>query len=268
MLVNDHTHSSCSHDGNFTMTEMAQAALDQGLSSVCFTDHCDLLDGEGLRDRDPFDWQKEWDQFTAARDALGDKIRLRLGVELGEATQVEPLAREILQFPNIDFVIGSIHNPINGKDYYFLNYEQEQHCLQMITDYLDQMLDLAKSDMYDVLGHITYPLRYMHYRDGIPVDFRGHDEQVREVLRTVIETGHGIEVNTSGYVSCGGEPMPPEYMLKMYRSLGGEIVTIGSDAHSPDRMNLGLADAQELLRSIGFTHFALYTGRKPEFYKL
>ena len=134
MLVNDHTHSSCSHDGSFTMTEMARAAIEAGLGSVCFTDHCDLLDGEGMQDRAPFDWQKDWDQFTAAREALGDKIRLRLGVELGEATQVEPLARQILTFPHIDFVIGSIHNPINGKDYYFLNYEQEQHCLQMITD--------------------------------------------------------------------------------------------------------------------------------------
>ncbi len=268
MLVNDHCHSSCSHDGSYTMTQMARAAYEAGLGSLCFTDHCDLLDGEGLRDRAPFNWQNEWAQFCEAKEVLGDKIRLRLGVELGEATQVEPMARKLLTFPHIDFVIGSIHNPINGKDYYFLNYEEEQQCKQMISDYLDQMLDLAKSDMYDVLGHITYPLRYMHYRDGIPVDFKGHDEQVREVLRAVIESGHGIEVNTSGYLSCGGETMPPEYMLRIYRELGGEIVTIGSDAHTPDRIALGIADAQELLMSIGFSYFALYTGRKPEFIKL
>lgn len=268
MLANDHCHSSCSHDGSCSMTELAAAAVEAGLGSLCFTDHCDLIDADGVRDRAPFSWQNEWEQFTAAQAAFGDKLHLRLGVELGEATQVAPMAREILTFPHIDFVIGSIHNPINGKDYYFLNYEQEQHCLQMITDYLDQMLELAQSDMYDVLGHITYPLRYMHYRDGIPVDFRGHDEQVREILRTVIATGHGIEVNTSGYLSCGGAPMPPAYMLKMYFDLGGEIITIGSDAHTLDRIALGLTDAQELLRSIGFRYFALYSGRKPEFIKL
>lgn len=268
MLVNDHCHSSCSHDGRYTMAEMARAALEAGLGSVCFTDHCDLLDGDGLRDRAPFSWENEEAQFAAAQEALGDRIRLRLGVELGEATQVEPMARKILAHEHLDFVIGSIHNPINGKDYYFLNYQEEQHCLQMITDYLAQMQELAASDLYDVLGHITYPLRYMHYRDGVPVDFRGHTGQVREILRTVIETGHGIELNTSGYLSCGGEPMPPEYMLRMYRELGGEIITIGSDAHIPERMAQGIADGMALLSSVGFRYFTLFSGRKPEFIKL
>ncbi len=268
MLVNDHCHSSCSHDGKFTMTQMAEAAAAAGLSSVCFTDHCDLLDGDGLRDRDPFSWEKEEAQFADALAALDGRIRLRLGVELGEATQVEPMARRILAHGHLDFVIGSIHNPINGKDYYFLNYEQEQHCLQMIGDYLQQMQQLAASDLYDVLGHITYPLRYMHYRDGVPVDFRSHDEQVREILRTVIHAGRGIELNTSGYLNCGGEPMPPEYMLRAYRELGGEIITIGSDAHRPDRMAQGIADGMELLRSVGFRYFTIFSERKPEFIKL
>ena len=268
MLVNDHCHSSCSHDGKFTMTEMAEAAFAAGLGSVCFTDHCDMLDGEGFPDRAPFSWQKEEAQFAAAREALGDRLELRLGVELGEATQAEAHARQILSHGHIDFVIGSIHNPINGQDYYFQTYSERAHCEQMITDYLAQMLSLARSDLYDVLGHITYPLRYMHYRDGVPVDFRGHDEQVREILRTVVAAGRGIELNTSGYLSCGGEPMPPEYMLRAYRQLGGEIVTIGSDAHSPDRMAQGIAQGMELLRAVGFRYLTLFRGRKPDFIKL
>ena len=108
----------------------------------------------------------------------------------------------------------------------------------------------------------------MRVRDGVDVDLRPFDERVRELLGHVVARGRGIELNTSGYLNCGGEPMPPEYLLRLYRSLGGEIVTVGSDAHVPERMASYLAEGMELLRHVGFRYVTVFTGRKPEFIKL
>lgn len=268
MLVNYHCHSVCSMDCDVPMAVMARAAYDAGVRQVCFTDHCDTLDENGVFAPDSFSWEAEEREFALAQEAVGSLLDLRLGVELGEATQHPDYARQVLAHPHLDFVIGSVHNPTGQVDYYFQHYSDRDACLALLTDYLDQLIELAGSDFCDVIGHITYPLRYMRVRDGVDVDFRSHDERVRELLRTVIAHGRGIELNTSGYVNCGGEPMPPDYILRQYRELGGEIVTIGTDAHTPDRMALHLQDGMELLRACGFRYLTVFKDRKPDFIPL
>lgn len=268
MLVNYHCHSICSMDCDVPMAVMAQAAYDSGVRQVCFTDHCDAVDEHGVFAPDGFSWAEEEAQFTLAKQAMDGKLDLRLGVELGGAIEYPDYARQVLSHPHIDFVIGSAHNPIGQRDYYFQRYDSREQCLSMISDYLDQLIALSKTDYYDVIGHITYPLRYMRVRDGIDVDFRSHDERVRELLRSVIEHGRGIELNTSGYVNCGGEPMPPDYILRQYRDLGGEIITIGTDAHNPENMALHLEDGLALLRAVGFRYLTVFQNRKPEFIPL
>lgn len=268
MLVNYHCHSICSMDCDIPMADMARAALSAGVQQVCFTDHCDTLDENGNFSPDAFSWDAEEREFALARAAVGDKMQLRLGVELGEAVVHPDYAEKVLSHDHIDFVIGSVHALADQPDFYFQHYDSRERCLKLLGDYLDQMLALSKTDFYDVLGHITYPLRYMRVRDGVDVDLRPFDERVREILRTVVGRGRGIELNTSGYLNCGGEPMPPEYLLRQYRELGGEIITIGSDAHVPERMASYLAEGMELLRRVGFRYVTVFTGRKPEFIKL
>ncbi len=268
MLVNYHCHSTCSMDCFVPMAEMARAAADAGVRQVCFTDHCDTVDENGVFAPQNFSWAAEEREYESAVRAVGDRLDIRLGVELGEATLHPEYAAEVLSHPHIDFVIGSVHNPLSGADFYFQHYETRECCLRMIQEYLEQLIDLAKTDFYDVIGHITYPLRYMRVRDGVDVDFHSHNELVRELLKTVIAHGRGIELNTSGYINCGGEPMPPEYILRQYRELGGEIITIGTDAHVPERMPLHLEDGMALLRAVGFRRLTVFKNRKPEFIDL
>lgn len=266
MLFNDHCHSLCSPDGAFSMTDMALAALHQGVGAVCFTDHCDCVNEDGALCR-TFSWEAELAQFSAAQNTLGGRMKLRLGVELGEPTQSPDYAREVLALP-LDFVIGSVHNPLFGRDYYFQHYDSADACRRLILDYLAQLTAVAESDFYDVIGHITYPLRYMRVRDGVGVDFDFCKEQLDALLCAVVRRGKGIELNTSGYLNCGGEPMPPRWILERYRALGGELVTIGSDAHVPENMAQGLADGMALLRAVGFRSLAVFEQRKPEMISL
>jgi histidinol-phosphatase (PHP family) len=254
-------------DGQAAMAQMALAGVDAGLTAICFTDHCDTVDGDGNPCRD-FSWDAVETALDEARAAVGRRAMLFKGVELGCATQHPAYAAEILARPGIDFVIGSVHNPLFGPDYYYGHFTDPDRCRQLLREYCQQLLAIAKTDTYDVLGHLTYPLRYMRYRDGVAVNMDHCRDLLDAAMKAAIDKGKGIELNTSGYLNCGGQPMPHRALLERYRTLGGEIITIGSDAHVPERMAQGLADGMAFLKDVGFSYVTMFRERKPEFVKL
>ncbi|MBQ8979473.1 MAG: hypothetical protein IJ080_06920 [Oscillospiraceae bacterium] len=64
------------------------------------------------------------------------------------------------------------------------------------------------------------------------------------------------------------EPNPCYDIFRRYRQMGGELITLGSDAHDPSTLGCYFEEAGEMLRSIGFTHYAVYHGRKPHMERL
>ena len=115
-----------------------------------------------------------------------------------------------------------------------------------------------------MLGHLTLPLRYLNENQGMHMTFDGFEEQVAEIFRLLIAGGRGIELNTNR----GNTPLPDARWLRLYRELGGEIVTIGSDAHSPEYVGCAVAQTQALLKDCGFTHFCTFQNRRPAFHAL
>lgn len=264
-LTDYHTHSSCSHDGHVPMREMAEAACALGLAELCITDHCDLLNGEGGRSP-AYDWAPALAQYAEAKAALEGRMTVRLGVELGNASSDWEAARAALNQPALDFVIGSIHcwsMAAGGTDYYFGKYDTPEKCARTLEDYFGQMEDLVSApDCFDVLGHVIYPIRYMN-RDGQNPSLAPYEERIRAILRRAAEQGRGMEINTYRGRTIG-EWRP---VLEWFRESGGEIVTIGSDAHQTDQL-AGHRAAYELLEACGFRYFACYEKRKPEMKRL
>lgn len=261
MLVNYHFHSVCSFDGEYPLTDMCRAAEAAGIRELCLTDHADLIDEHGKPD-DSFSWEKEDQQLRLARREFPE-LTVRRGVELGQAVSRPDAAEKLLAVPRIDFVLGSMHVSPGGEDYYWIQYQSEAQCFFLIEEYLNCLLRLSRTDYFDSMAHLTYPLRYMRSRDGFAVDFRPYDDLVHEILKTLVERGKALELNTSGYRNNGGEPMPPEYILREYRELGGDLITIGSDAHEPKHMADGLEKGMALLETCGFRYVTLYENRKP-----
>ncbi len=259
-----HTHSRCSPDGAVPMLEMARSAQRAGLSCLCVTDHCDLLDLDGAF-VPQYDWESVRRDYAAAQAALPSGLTLRRGVELGEAYEDPQAARVILaQAPELDFVIGSAHNfhAMEGKqDFYNADYSDRNFCLAALDDYLSSLLALtALDDCYDTLAHILYPLRYMR-RAGQDVTLAEGDfpQRLEVILRAVAQKGKALEVNTwRGTTVSEWEPL-----LRQFKALGGEYVTVGSDAHHPEHVGKGVADAYELIRECGFRYTAVYQERKP-----
>lgn len=262
MLVNYHFHSRCSFDAEHPLTEMCRSAKHLGVNRLCLTDHCDLINERGIVD-DSFSWENEKRELEAAREMFPE-LDLRKGVELGQAILRPEAAERILSEPGIDFVLGSMHNCRDGVDYYYIEYESLAHCNAMLEDYLQCLLELSRTDYFDSLAHLTYPQRYMRGRAGFPAEFTPFYDLIQMILRNLVERGKALELNTSGYKKNNGEPLPNRDILKMYRELGGELITIGSDAHVPEDMAEGLERGMALLKECGFRYLTLYQERKPQ----
>ena len=202
-----------------------------------------------------------------AQALWGDRITLRLGAELGDAQYGFDRAVHMMDGAPVDFVIGSVH--LGGKkfgnmDLYYIEKGDEAYYDSVIDSYLDSVLELARWGQFQVLGHLTLPLRYINEHHGEHMTFRRHMDRVEEVLRTVIPKGVGIECNTNR----GNEPLPGPEILRLYRRLGGEIVTLGSDAHRPGDVGCFIRQRQELLRECGFRYFTTFEQGKPRFQAL
>ena len=216
-LCDIHSHTKISPDSQAQLRDTAQAAIDAGLQEFCVTDHFDLLglDGKPLT---AFDWPAAKEQYRGVKEELGDRLVLRLGLELGSATYDPVVARDVLAQggEELDFVLGSMHNWIGEEgnlDFYFSTYQDNPELARRALEgALEHTWTLVAQlpDCYDSLAHIVYPLRYIH-RDGIELSLADYEDRVRAIFTQVAKTDHAMEVNvcrgtiwTAGPRSCAG----------------------------------------------------------------
>lgn len=270
-LTDYHIHSNCSSDAEDTMLDMALASGEMDVDHICFTDHCDLdFYTTGEKDEKCFDvWPMILDEFDLLRRECPSKLEVSLGLELGEANHYPDWGGEIASQPELDFVIGSVHSLRNMPDFYALRYESAEHCRSLLFAYLDELNEMAKLDYIDIVSHIGYTKRYMlraGYSNCVEEDI--YDEHVIRLLKTTIESGKGIEINCSGFRHPGiNASIPGMKILRMYKQLGGEIITVGSDAHKVAEAGRGIIHGFEILEELGYKYVTVFRQRKPEFIK-
>jgi histidinol-phosphatase (PHP family) len=136
---------------------------------------------------------------------------------------------------------------------------------KLLESYFKEIYALCKWGKFDVLGHLTYTLRYIKGNFGIDIDISRYDELIAESFRTLIQNGCGIEINTSGLRQAYGDTFPSLKYVKLYRDLGGEILSIGSDAHTVEDLGKNIGDGAEIAKSAGFRHLCYFKRRKPVF---
>lgn len=261
-LTDYHTHTVLSPDSETPLSAMADAAVAAGLDELCVTDHCDLLELYGAP-VDHYDWPPALEQYRQTAPRYAGKLTIRLGLEFGMPHLNPALSRTILDQPELDFVLGSVHNLCperGGTDFYYVDYPDEAACYAALDDYFSSMAKLAVTDFYDVLSHIIYPLRYMDH----PISLDRYGDQLDAIFQSAAERGRGIEINTWRGRTLK-EWLP---VLRRFQAKGGEIVTIGSDAHIPDGVGKGVREACQVLQEAGFRYLATYEKRKPIFHTL
>lgn len=265
VLVDLHVHSTCSVDGGSSIEEYARQAEILGLVEVGYCEHIDLDRRDmGYGYMDPGRYDRE---MAAARAEVHD-VRLRQGVEITYQSDLEESLFAWLASHPWDYVVASVHlveytdgwaiiSEPGAMGAYFANHSQRQ----AYDPYFAELLRAVQSGLGDVLGHLDLVKRYgvLHYGPLDPVVF---EEEIREILRTAAQRGMGLEINTSGLRQSPGEPYPALTVLRWFRELGGEILTVGSDAHHADDLGGGITQALAMAQEAGFRAIATFQERQ------
>lgn len=265
-----HMHTEFSTDSDASVRSMLDASLEKGLTSVCITDHLDLdyPEDEELGS-DPF--QLDLKNYTAelirVREEYSGRLDVRIGVELGLQPHLgKEYERIVSEYP-FDFVIGSLHL-VRGMDpYYGKIFEGRADSDVYRETFLETARCLDNVSSFDVLGHLDYVVRYGRNK-AQEYSYRIFSDEIDEILKKVISGGKGLEMNMGGMKYGLGFANPHPDVLKRYRELGGEIVTVGADAHKPEHVAYDFEKAGEILKSCGFHYYAEFKERRPVFKRI
>lgn len=266
MLWDTHMHTRFSGDSDANPEEMILAAEAKGLSGLCFTDHLDYDYPEepGLFLLDLSSYEKGIQEFRLKYE---NHFPVLFGIELGLQPQVAEKNREAAGACPFDFIIGSSH-VVHGMDPYYSRYYEGRDEDAAYREYFESILENLQTDVdFDVYGHIDYVVRYGPNRNRF-YSYRKFSDVIDEILRTLIHMGKGIEINTGGFKYGLGHPNPTEEILSRYRELGGEIITIGADAHVPGHVGYAFDRVPEILTKAGFRYFTIFKNRQPVFLPL
>ena len=264
MLWDTHMHCCFSGDSDSDPSDMLAAAKARGLGGICFTDHLDI------------DYPDEPELFLLDLPAYRKGISglkahsdfpILWGIELGLQPHLTAVHRRITAENPFDFVIGSSH-VVHGRDPYYPAYFEGRSEREAYMEYFISVLENIRTDAdYDVYGHIDYVVRYGPNTNQF-YSYRDYSDILDTILRELILRGKGIEINTGGFKYGLGHPNPTEDILRRYRELGGEIITIGADAHRPEHVAYDFSRVPDILKGAGFTHFTVFRERKPVFLPL
>lgn len=261
-----HMHSQFSGDSDAPLEDMLLTAIDVGLGGICFTDHLDI-DYPDSPDLFLLDLPNYTASVSALREKYADRFPVRLGIELGLQPHLAALHADIIEQYPFDFVIGSSHL-VHGIDPYYAKFYEGRKEEDCYLEYFESILENIKVfDSFDVYGHIDYVVRYGPTKN-VNYVWTQYQDVIDEILKLLIEKGKGIEINTGGFKYGLGHPNPTEEIISRYHELGGEIITIGSDAHAPAQIAFDFKKVTPILKEAGFTHFTVFKNRKPEFLPL
>ena len=263
-----HVHTGFSSDSQTEPKEMIGKAIALGLETICFTDHFDK-DYPDYGDGCDFilDTDKYFPKIRELQAAYEDRIQIRIGAELGLQPHLGAFYHEYVKKYPFDCVIGSTHI-VDGEDPHYGKLFEGRTESEGYRHFFEGILhNLQNNSDYDVVGHIDYVVRYGKNR-AENYSYKKYADVLDEILRHVVEQGKGIEFNTAGfkYGLDFGHPHPD--ILKRYRELGGEIITIGSDGHKPEHIAYDFHRVSDILKACGFKNYTEFKQRKPIFRQL
>ena len=257
-----HVHSEFSGDSVESLERIIQRAKDLKMDEITITDHLDL-DFPMEPNIFTLDFNKNIDKVKELKNREKD-IKVRIGIEIGLQPHLVQNYEMIFKNQDIDFIIGSSHS-ISRKDVsnkeFFLGKEKDEAHREYFLEVLEN-IDLFPG--ISVYGHLDFINRYGVgiYDNYKELNYDLHWEIIEKILKKLISKRIGLEVNTSG-LRYGLENFHPHTrILKRYKELGGEIITIGSDSHKSEDLMKDFETVKKILKDLGFTHYCTFENKK------
>lgn len=252
-----HTHTRFSEDGKDSLESMCNRAVKNGIPEIGFSEHWDV----GPYEQKPRFFQPEpwYTEIERLRGQFAGQLTIRAGIEIAEPHLYAKEAAEILSRFPFDYVIGSVHWV--GPNFVFDTQHIQQHTADEIySSYFAELERMVIISDIDIVAHLDIPTR-----TAIPLlgyDPSRYEEQIRRVLEIVIRRGLALDINTAGFRKPANNLMPDPLILKWYAEMGGERVTLGSDAHEKRQVGMYLDKALDAVRAAGLIHVTQFEGRQ------
>lgn len=258
-----HLHTVMSPDADVAIDTYAAAALARGIAEIAITDHVDFEPSAPAYAHADFATRERYVRDAAARWA--DRgVTIRFGIEVTYQSRYAPEIREHLARHAYDHAIGSVH--VMRDDPYVKGrvaaWVAGRTFGEIVAPYFAEVLAAARSGLFDTLGHLDFVKRYVAPYVP-PVAFAAAPEVYEPILVALVESGTGLEVNTSGLRQAAEETYPAPWAVAWYRELGGTRVTIGSDAHVARSFAFGLGRGYDVAAHAGFGEVVL-GGRRSQ----
>ena len=266
MLSDCHMHTQFSLDSDADPEEMIRSGISKGLDAVCITDHEDK-DYISEGNKWTFDVDEYFTQLTKLREKYRREIDVRIGVEIGLQPHLGEYYQSYTRQKPFDLVIGSVHLIGSRDPYYKEFFEGRSDAGAYEETFLETYEDIRNVEDFDVLGHLDYVTRYGR-NQAKEYSYSRFSDIIDQILKYLIEHGKGIELNTAGLKYGLPYAHPHPDVLKRYRELGGEIITVGADAHKPEHTAYDFRKVPDLLKSCGFRYYTEFVQRKAVFKKL
>ncbi len=283
MKADYHVHTEFSDDSVYPMEDVVKDAIAMELDELCFTDHVDYGikndwdDGTEIKYRSGIPGEPEnepimnvnypvyYETYKRLQKEYGDKISLKLGMEFGmQAHTIEKYEKLFARYP-FDFIILSVHQ-VEDKEFWTQDFQHGRTQKEYNERYYEELLYLVQNyHHYSVLGHMDLIVRYD--KEGI-YPFEKLKPILTEILKIVIADGKGIEVNTSSHRYGLKDLTPSRDILRLYRELGGRIITIGSDSHKKEHLGAYIEETKQELKSLGYKEYCTFDKMKPIYHEL
>jgi histidinol-phosphatase (PHP family) len=228
MKIDTHIHTEFSSDSTIKIKELIDKALNKNYSYICITEHFDLLPDEIMHYGLP-SLLKYYNTIQNFRKNYPD-ITIGFGIELGEPHRISQLKEIILQDLNFDYIIGSLHVLKSKKNMSTpINFTLQD---SDIMQYYEEIIEIINMGGFDTLGHLGIFKREI--KDPTTINESLYLSYLNRIFKLMISKDICLEVNYSGYRSLCNSTIPNLNELKLYKSLGGKMISIGSDSHNID----------------------------------
>lgn len=267
-LVDYHIHTKYSFDAVEDPESVCQQALHKGLCEIAFTEHMDVHPGGKTGEQYYFQHERERAERMAQLKARYEgKLVIRYGLELGQPHRDADFARAFLQNRAFDVVLGSVHYTTDDRELLHIPYRDFQEADEAVRDYFDHVYQMLDFPGFDVVAHICHPLRVMEPFLKQP-SFMRYYERIEPILKKSAQQGRALEISAKGLRLWIGALEPEMEVLKAFRKLGGEYLTIGTDSHDEYSVGYGVDLACQYARAAGFHYYTTYEARRPVQHRL
>ncbi len=266
-IVDLHVHTDNSFDGNHSATFFCEKAEFLDLRAIAFTDHCevDQFRGDLAYEKRIF---QAFFEISKVRSAFRGKLLVLNGIELGQPAYDIETANEIVKRHDYDQIIGSVHNLRGGEDFYFMENLSLEQAERLLKEYFNEIILMIEWGKFDVLAHLTYPLRYFYSKSGLDIDLNKFSDQIDEILLKLAKADKSLEINTAALRQPLNKLSPEVDILKRFKELGGKYVSVGSDAHYAEHLAADIDMAYNAALEAGFDSITFFEKRTPMLMKI